>query len=97
MSNENMTKEELQIDFLQSNIESLAVVANKFNNFIPELLKVFEEYRVNSEKYGIKPEDLTTAAKFVETQLLPMLDAAGTIVEKYTKDNGVDEEGVLDD
>lgn len=97
MSNKNMTKEELQIDFLQSNIESLAVVANKFNNFIPELLKVFEEYRVNSEKYGIEPEDLIVAAKFVETQLLPMLDAAGTIVEKYTKDNGVDEEGVLDD
>lgn len=96
MSNKNMTKEELQIDFLQSNIESLAVVANKFNNFIPELLKMFEEYRVNSEKYGIEPEDLTVASKFVETQLLPMLDAADTLVEKYAKDNDVDEEGILD-
>lgn len=97
MSNKNMTKEELHIDFLQSNIESIAVVANRFNNFIPELLKVFEEYRANSEKYGIEPEDLTVAAKFVETQLLPMLDAAGTLAENYAEDNGIDEEGVLDD
>lgn len=97
MSNKNMTEEELQIDFIQSNIESLAVVANRFSNFIPDLLKVFEEYRVNSEKYGIEPEDLTVATKFVETILLPMLDTAGSLVEKYTKDNGIDEEGVLDD
>lgn len=97
MSNKNITKEELQIDFLQSNIESLAVVANRFSNFIPELLKVFEEYRVNSEKYGIEPEDLTVATKFVETQLLPILGAVDTLVEKYVKDNGIDEEGILDD
>lgn len=97
MSNKNMTKEELQIDFLQSNIESLAVVADRFSNFIPELLKVFEEYRANSEKYCIEPEDLTVATKFVETQLLPMLDTAGSIVEKYTKDNGIDEEEVFND
>jgi len=97
MSNKNMTKEELQIDFIHSNIESIAVVANRFNNFIPELLKMFEEYRVNSEKYGIEPEDLTVASKFVETQLLPMLDAADTLAENYAKDNGIDKEGVLDD
>lgn len=74
--------EEDQLGFVKNNIEEIANQSVRFQQFIPMLCEMLNEYSSNVTKYGIVEGDVTLCSQFVKEMLLPMIDAAGSIAEE---------------